>query len=93
MPSTPLTAASGIIADFEVVSTPKYPMQTRTRSRAAVLSNTSSTLPALPEPVQMQILDHLLTSYPEPDSVDYVLYPFKSTLGWMLSLQLVNKQW
>jgi hypothetical protein len=58
-----------------------------------VLSGASSTLPALPEAVQMQILDCLLTAYPEPDAVDYVLYPFKSTLGWMLSLRLVNNQW
>ncbi|WIA08211.1 hypothetical protein OEZ85_007660 [Tetradesmus obliquus] len=68
-------------------------MQTRTRSKAAALSDTSSTLPPLPEPVQMSILEHLLASYPEPDAADYILYPFKSTLGWLLSLRLVNKQW
>ncbi|WIA28282.1 hypothetical protein OEZ86_010835 [Tetradesmus obliquus] len=68
-------------------------MQTRTRSKAAALSDTSSTLSPLPEPVQMLIVEHLLASYPEPDAADYILYPFKSTLGWLLSLRLVNKQW
>ncbi|KAF6258124.1 hypothetical protein COO60DRAFT_1151482 [Scenedesmus sp. NREL 46B-D3] len=67
-------------------------MQTRTRCRAAALSGTSSALPALPGAAHMLILDRLVTAYPEPDTVDYALYPFKSTLGWMLSMRLVNKQ-
>lgn len=65
-------------------------MQTRTRARAA-LPGTS--FPCIPGALQLVIVDNMIATYPEPDTIDYTLYPFKSTLGWLLSLRLVNRQW
>lgn len=66
-------------------------MQTRTRARLSAVS--CSDLPTIPGAVQLRIMDHIACSYPEPDRIEYSLWPYKSTLAWLLSLRLVCKQW
>lgn len=66
-------------------------MQTRTRARSSATADPN--LPSIPAAVQLIILDLIAAAHPEPDRVEYTIWPYKSTLAWLLSLRLVCKQW
>eukprot|EP00775_Hariotina_reticulata_P011743 gene11743-11888_t len=67
-------------------------MNTRSKARNAAETQ-QLLLPSVPELVQSVVLDTLLAHYSEPDADEYSLWPYRSTLGWLLSLKRVCKQW
>lgn len=67
-------------------------MNTRSKARNAAQPQLVQ-LPAVPGMLQLVVLDTLLSHYCEPDIVEYSLWPYRSTLDWLLSLKCVCKQW
>jgi hypothetical protein len=69
-------------------------MQTRRRAQQQEFATAASLLPHLPTAVQLFILDKAVATFPAPDSEDYAaVYPYKSSLGWLLSLRKVCSAW
>jgi hypothetical protein len=68
-------------------------MQTR-RSRAAQQQQQQHNCAVdLPLPIQLAILDHVVASFPVPDADYTSLWPYRSSLDWLLSLHTVCSAW
>jgi hypothetical protein len=69
-------------------------MQTRRRAQLQQQqTSTAGSLPHLPLSVQLGILDKVVAAFAAPDSDYTALWPFRSSLGWLLSLQRVCTCW
>lgn len=68
-------------------------MQTR-RSRARQQQQKDcAALPHLPLPLQLAILDQAVAAFPVPDADYTSLWPYRSSLDWLLSLHTVCGAW
>jgi len=65
----------------------------QTRRKAQQQAATAVELPQLPIAVQTAILDLVVALYPVPDADEYALWPYRSSIGWLLTLRRVSSSW
>lgn len=88
-PLLPHTASNTASPVFTSIT----PVDMQTRRKAQQQAATAVELPQLPIAVQTAILDLVVALYPVPDVDEYELWPYRSSIGWLLTLRRVSSSW